>query len=289
MATAHDVLSSMYKKGADRLPEGVKRIPLVRYVRNVLFSSLKSGSAVIQGHRMFLDPQDTLALSIKEVYEPFQTDLVQQEIKPGDTVLDLGAHIGYYTLNFANCVGPNGAVFAFEPNADNFALLQKNVEANGYQNVTMIQKAVSDKTGQTRLYLAKENTGDHRIYDSQDGRPSTAIEIVRLDEYFRNHRGDVHFIKMDIQGAEGNALLGMEKLMRKSRRLKLLTEFWPIGLRRCGTNPAGFLKMLESRGFKLYNIEEDKRTIREVLPSELLINFTPENQKYTNLLCLKKS
>ena len=114
------------------LVERLKRFSVVRAAESFVVSRLRSNVAVVHGHKMFLDPKDSLRLSIFGVYEPFETDLVQHEVGEGDVVLDIGANIGYYTLIFARIVGEGGKVFAFEPDPDNFALLKKNVEASGY-------------------------------------------------------------------------------------------------------------------------------------------------------------
>jgi tRNA G37 N-methylase Trm5 len=125
---------------------------------------------VVQGHKMYLDSKESLDLSIYGVYEEYETDLIKKEIDRGDVVLDLGANIGYYTLLFAKKVGDEGRVYAFEPDPTNFSLLKKNVEINGYRNVVLIQKAVSNKNGKLKLYLNEDNKGDHRFYNSHDGR-----------------------------------------------------------------------------------------------------------------------
>jgi len=115
-------------------------------------------------------------------------------------VVDIGANIGYYTLIFARLVGEQGRVFAFEPDPANFSLLAKNVAVNNYHNVELIQKAVSDQTGNARLYLSPKSTVDHRIYSSNDNRKFIDVEAVRLDDYFLDNNGKIDFIKMDIQG-----------------------------------------------------------------------------------------
>ena len=81
---------------------------------------------------MYLDSKDSNKLSFNEVYEYLVTELVQKEVKMGNVVLDIGAHIGYYALMFAKLVGPHGKVFAFEPEPGNFAILEKNVRVNDY-------------------------------------------------------------------------------------------------------------------------------------------------------------
>lgn len=122
---------------------GIGRLYPIQY----LLKQLKSNFAVVQGHKMFLDSKDSLGLSLKGVHEEFETELVKRMIKRGDVVLDIGANIGYYTLIFAKIVGEDGKVFAFEPDPTNFALLKRNVEINGYKNILLVQKAVSNKSG----------------------------------------------------------------------------------------------------------------------------------------------
>src|SRR5262245_590665 len=116
------------------------------------------------GHRMYLDKLDSLQLSLRKVYEPIETRLVMDLVKPNQVVLDIGANIGYYTLIFSKLVGPGGRVYAFEPHPTNFSLLDRNVQTNGYKNATVVRKAVADATGSLKLYESELNSADHRIY-----------------------------------------------------------------------------------------------------------------------------
>lgn len=282
------ILFSIFKIGVKILSgHGIEKFYPVKATYNFLIRHLKPNIAEADGHTMFLDEIDSLKLSIKGVYEPFETEFAKKEIKKGDVVLDLGANVGYYSLIFAKLVGENGKVFAFEPDPTNFALLKKNVETNGYKNVTLVQKAVSNKTGKIRLYLAEDNKVDQRIYNSHDGRKSIEIEAIRLDEYFKNYNGKIDFIKMDIQGAEGGAIQGMFNLLKKNN-VKIITEFWPIGLKRFGIDPEEYLKLLIELGFKLYEINEQKKKIEPVNIPKLLETYTPEKENYTNLLCAEE-
>jgi FkbM family methyltransferase len=254
---------------------------------DVTLGYLKSSVEVL-GHKMFLDAKDSLLLAAHGVYEPFETDLLQKQIRPGDAVVDVGANIGYYTLLFARRVGPQGRVFAFEPDPTNFDLLQRNVQRNGYTNVTLVRKAVAAQSGKLRLYLCENNKGDHRTYDSHDGRPSLEIEAVSLDDYFIDYRGTLSLIKMDIQGAEEGALRGMKRVLRGHPCVKVATEFWPIGLKRFGTSAQAFLDSLRRQGFQLYHINEAARTLAPADAPELLRMYVPEKENYTNLLCARE-
>lgn len=267
---------------------GLRRLYPIRAVQNHVAFLLKSDHAEVHGHTMFLDSKDSLGLSVYGAYEPFETEFVAGLIQKGDVVLDLGANIGYYTLIFARLVGEEGKVFAFEPDPDNFALLTKNVTANGYRNVTPVQKAVSNETRKVRLYLCEDNKADHRIYASDQGRESIEIEAIRLDDYFEDYEGKIDFIKIDVQGAEGGALEGMQCLLRRNENLKMITEFWPFGLNRFGIEPEDYLRRLLEYGFNIEQLDEHRRRTQPANVAELLATYTPEKENFTNLFCTRE-
>lgn len=269
------------------LGHGLLKLYPVRAIHILIFSHLKSNLVEAQGHKMFLDSKDSLRLSIYGVHEPFETELVKKEIRDGDVVLDIGANIGYYTLIFAKLVGEKGNVFAFEPDPTNFALLKKNVEINGYQNVILVQKAVSNKTEKTRLYLSEDNKADHKIYDAHDGRQSIEIEAIRLDDYFKDYDGRIDFIKMDIEGAEASALQGALNLLKKNKNVKLVTEFWPSALKKSGAEPGEYLNLLIELGFSLYHLNEKEKKIEPIDASESLKTHIIEQKNAANLLCVR--
>jgi len=268
----------------------IKQFYLVRLVHNFMsshiFSHLKRNFANVQGHKMFLDPKDCLCLSIYGVYQPLETALLKREIKRGDVVLDIGANIGYYTLIFAKLVGTEGKVFAFEPEPTNFALLAKNLRINGYTNVVLVQKAVSDKTGKLKLYLHDAPT--HSIHNRYDARASIEIEATRLDDYFKHYDRKISFIKIDVAGAEPTVLLGMSNLLKKNRDVKIMTEFWPGGMK-IGEKPEAFLESLSGHGFKLYHIDNEKMKVELVTITDVLNIYTAEKRNHTNLLCVRQS
>jgi FkbM family methyltransferase len=266
---------------------GLGRIKPIRWAYDRLYQWLKPRWVWVQGHRMFLDKQDTLELATREIYEPLETALLLERLKPGQTFVDIGANIGYYTLLAARQVGPAGRVYAFEPDAENFKLLRKNIEINGYSNVTLIAQAVSSQTGEAKLYLNPLNLGDHRLVDSKDGRASISIQQTALDDYFKQLETPPHFIKMDIQGAEAGALAGMKKLLARASSLILVSEFGPEGLRRFGADPEDYLNTLTLAGFKISEISEKKGALQSVDLKELSSRYPAGDEGYTNLLCEK--
>lgn len=248
--------------------------------------------AWVYGHRMTLDPDDTVVskkLCAEGSFEHLETELVLRDVRAGDVVVDVGANIGYYTLLFARQVGQHGHVYAFEPDPHNFNLLRRNVLQNGYSNVTCVPCAVSDRSGAVRLYRNDGNRGDHRIYDSRDGREAVETACIALDDYFADVARPVNFIKMDIQGAEARALRGMQRVIeRGAADLRMVTEFWPRGLTLCGDDPRQFLEVLRSLGFDVGVIDE---TAGHILPADqqgLLARLPVEpdhDLSFTNLYC----
>jgi FkbM family methyltransferase len=278
----------LYKFGHRLLSgRGLAAFYPVRVLDNVVLRVARPNTVDVLGHRMLLDRLDSLRLSVNGVHEPMETRFVQEHVTHGMTVVDLGANIGYYTLLFAHLVGEQGRVYAFEPDPESFAILQRNVALNGYKNIVTVNRAVSDRAGTVRLYLSPQNRGDHRIYDSQDRRATVDVGTVTLDEYFAQQPTRVDLIKMDIQGAEGLALRGMGHLLKRLDHSTLITEFWPGGLQRSGVSPSSYLAALRGHGFLLQEVNEREGWIMPTTPVDLLARYPAAKDGYTNLVCTR--
>ncbi len=121
------------------------RYSIVTKIMRKTESVLKSDFAVVHGNKMFLDPMDCLNLSISGVYGEFDTELVKEQVKSGNRVIDLGANIGYYSLLFSNLVGKTGAVYSFEPNPNNVKIVEKRVlRLTIFKNITVEQNGASN-------------------------------------------------------------------------------------------------------------------------------------------------
>ncbi len=270
--------------------EGTKN-PLLLWIGKKIIFFLKSDSAEIEGDRIYLDERDSLALSTIGFSEPFIRDTFRKEVKPGEVVVDIGANIGYHTLLLAKLVGNEGKVYAFEPHPENFSLLRKNVEVNGYKNIIIEQKAVSDKKGKVKLYLAGDKrTTRHSLLKYENTKEEwVEAESITLDEYFKDKK--INFIKMDIEGAEHYAVLGMSKLLKKNKKIKMILEFTPARLEELGIKPKEHIKLLQNLGFNLLNVNE-RDTVLENFEvdkiSEHISKRWPGSEN-TNIYCFKKS
>ena len=250
----------------------------------------------MRGKTLNMDLRDqavSAAIFAEGIWEPGETKFIEQSLQPGMVFVDIGANIGYYSLIASSLVGSTGKVFAFEPDPKNFGLLQRNVAANQCQNVFMVQKAVAAVTRQLPLYRSSDNFGDHRTYEPRDknvrqrdsGPAPVAVEAVSLDEYLSGRLTNVDFIKMDIQGSEYDALVGMRRTLRQNPDVTILTEFWPMGLRQAGVAPDHFLDEVKAYGFMVHRLGDEGRP-RESSVAEILSGLS--GNEYTNLVLSRK-
>jgi FkbM family methyltransferase len=266
---------------------GLGNISIVKKTKLYCISHFKENYAEIQGHKMYLDSLFA-PISVTGIWEPVQTEYIKNNVKEGQVVIDLGAHIGYFTLIFAELVGIKGKVFAFEPNPTNYSLLKKNVSINNFLNVTTTQKAVSDETKKLELFLSENNTGDNRIFDANDHKKSIEIESISLIDFFKNYNDQIDFIKMDIQGSEVKALRGMLPLLEKNKTLKIISEFWPYGIRAAGDKPEELLEILVRLGFKINLINHVKKIIEPIEITDLDLTKFKDKDYEENLLFIRE-
>jgi FkbM family methyltransferase len=244
----------------------------------------------IEGHRIHIT-SDYIDLLKGQGYERGTTRVFTELVKEEMNVVDIGANIGYYTLLAARRVGPQGKVYAFEPEPRNFKLLSENLRLNGYENVVPIQKAVSNKAGTTSLFLSPRGSTSHSLLPSRDRSKRTiTIETVTLDEFFAAEGNPaIQVVKMDIEGWEIEALDGMGKLIAGNSPLKMIVEFYPWGLLSRGISPRVLTDKLIELGFTLSAIDEEtgQTTPFDESHLEQLAKFVDRHKSSMNLLCQK--
>jgi len=138
--------------------------------------------------------------------------------RPGQTLVDLGAWVGPYSLLFAHLVSPSGIVYAFEPDPVAREELIFNLKINNLQNVKVIPKCVGDYDG---LAILKSNRPGNSVssisrYGDEKVKWSETVDIVTLDSYFSSRQA-IHGIKIDVEGSELEVLIGARKLLRQFR------------------------------------------------------------------------
>ncbi|HEV7669862.1 MAG TPA: FkbM family methyltransferase [Thermoanaerobaculia bacterium] len=202
-------------------------------------------------------------------WEPYNTVLLQDLLTEGDVFLDVGANLGYFTLVAADRVGPTGRVHAFEPEPENHRFCAENVARNGLSGVATAHRlGLADRPGEQLLFRSSSNHGGHQLVHAlpeHGGSEGIAVPLTTLDHFVAEHpeidRIDV--VKMDVQGYETRALLGMrEQIARHRERLILLVEFSPTLLQSFdedgtagGTGLQRFLRFLADESAVVFGVE----------------------------------
>jgi FkbM family methyltransferase len=172
------------------------------------------------------------------------------------TVVDLGASIGYYTLLASRLVGPSGHVYSFEPDPEANHYLRRNIKENRCENIVVVDKAAAELT-QTVSFVRPEL---ERGFVSAGQKGSMTIEATTMDAFFGGLGWpDVHIVKMDIEGSEESALLGMGDLVRRNPTIQIIMELNQQAMRRAGRTWNQLMATLKDLGFSSgYVIELDR-------------------------------
>jgi FkbM family methyltransferase len=214
------------------------------------------------GARLFIDLCDhVIGLAIlRGGYEQHELAFAKSVLRPGDVAVDVGAHIGFFTIELAQTVGPRGHIYAFEPLPSNAALLEQSIRENYYESrVTLERSAVSNKSGTATLRYAEHslNTGGAFLSEgSVEGLgalSASTVRTVRLDDY--HLRRPVRLIKMDVEGAEPSVVSGARELIARDRPV-IVSEVHPEQLARVSScSPADFVQQLSALGLHAHRIE----------------------------------
>jgi FkbM family methyltransferase len=235
---------------------------------------------------LFIDAADEVIRPFIErhrVWEPGETALLLEWLRPGMTFLDVGAHVGYYTVLAARRVAKGGLVLAFEPSPRNYELLLANVWRNGLTNVVCFPWALSDRMAFLDLFTDERNTGDNRIFHSA-GRQCVQVRGVALD-CVPSIRPPIDVVKIDVQGAEEAVVAGMGTLLGRSPRVRITLEYWPFGLRALGRDERAALHYYRSLGYRLRVQNPEKPGIEELTDDEIVAYCSAyEGVLHTNLV-----
>lgn len=208
---------------------------------------------------------------------------LERTVRPGQTVVDVGANLGVFTLLLSRLVGPSGRVVALEPEPDLFRALDENCRRNGAHQVTRVRAAAGDRQSRGVLHCSRFNSGDNRLSGSWRGA-TIPVEIVTIDETVPHE--PVGFVKIDVQGYELHVVRGMQALVDRSPALQVLFEFWPAGLGYAGSAPGDLLEFFLDRGFSLFELSGDG--LRRVSRDDVLQSITGRAWSWKNLLASRE-
>jgi FkbM family methyltransferase len=217
---------------------------------------------IAPGVRLFIDLSDhVIGLNIlRGQYEQDEIRFVRGLLRPGDSAIDVGGHIGFFTMQMAAAVGPDGRVYAFEPLDANADLLERSILENGFGDRVRFQRAaVGAAPGTATLTFPVETLNSGGAYLLRDGSAPLAgnrkvqVPLVALDAL--DLRRPVRVIKMDVEGAEPQVLRGAARILAEDKPI-ILSELHPTQLERAsGITADQFLAQIAAFGYRAHRLE----------------------------------
>lgn len=160
------------------------------------------------------------------IYEHATVRALRRYVRPGSRCVDVGAHLGYFTILMARIAGPSGRVVAFEAFPDTFRTLEENIALNRLENVVIEPRAVSDAPGTISLVFERKQrfsgTPSAVAYAVEGESDVLDVPAVSLDEYFRQRPDLPQLIKIDVEGAEFAVLCGARETLVRARPVLLV-------------------------------------------------------------------
>jgi FkbM family methyltransferase len=205
-----------------------------------------------------------------------ELDLIPLAVRPGDTVLDLGANYGYYTYPLSRAVGPSGRVYAFEPVPFTYSTLVLVTRFLGARNVTLVPKGCSDAAGTVEFNVPVQKSGapsagQAHIGSRNDDRAGAEqqvkwnrsahvqCEVVALDDYLPRLT-NLSLIKCDIEGAELLAFRGATRTI-ETHKPSIICEINPWFLTGFGLRLEDLIAFFAGRGYGLYHYTDAKKLV----------------------------
>lgn len=251
--------------------------------------------------RMDLDPalrsEESILSFIRAgvLYEADVADVFLRAVRDGDTVFDVGANVGFFTLLGAFLAGPTGRVVSFEPAAENLRRLAANIALNDVANITVVEQPVSDGIEDTAFHLNSDNAGGHSLWapgnfpanaKSREAPRSIAMRTTTIDaEVARLNLAPPRVIKIDTEGAEHKVLAGAAGLLQGRKVPYIVAELHEFGLQQMGSSQAALRGFMAEFGYETFLLYLDgslprlaPRATRISSPFFLNLLFsTPEN------------
>ena len=230
------------------------------------------------------------------IWEPVLSAYLADLLRPGDTVIDIGANVGAHTLFAAHLVGSAGHVHAIEASPHIFAKLQENIRLNGMTNVRLYNVAVTDVAGSALVYLHSDyNLGATTIVPEElvtrEAKPEAVVTALPLQEIVPLEAiKAAKVIKIDVEGAEWLVAKGMASILPElSEQVIIIAEVSPIGLKAFDVSPAVFFKLFTDAGFKAYQFDSEPIPETSRFYRRVVIPYLPPTQHLDRDIVFRRS
>lgn len=226
-------------------------------------------TSVLERYLMWVDLHDRYVSHgcLNDNWEPSETDFFVSRLREGDTVLDIGANIGWFSLVASKHIGPTGSIHSFEPRPQTSKMLAKTISLNGLRSMVHCwEYALTDEPGNIFINwgVDTDNPGGSFISKTfnpvQSGLQSSVIKAVRLDDFLPDIKPDV--IKIDVEGAGPLVFFGAVNALRRGKPV-ILSELYPEQLMRVsGHTSSSYISQMHELGYVCYMLENGRPTSR---------------------------
>ncbi len=235
--------------------------------------NIKEVSTHFIGSKIIVNENDITGRMIinNEIPEEIVFKEFIKHINKNSIIVDIGACYGQYTI-ICSKIASDGLVIAIEPNPYHFLMLQKGIKLNNLKNVILLNVALSDFQGTSKLFMSDKHLEGSTLFEEKLNeeledveRISTDVNVITLDKLLSQLNIDhnkIDIIKMDSEGSEMKILKGSKQILNESKNLKLLTEFGTYAISASNENPKEFLNLLITR-FKNVRILELNKIINK--------------------------
>ena len=271
-----------FYKTIERIPKGFKlrlaRTPLLGIYRRVstfIGQGVPEGykviqSGVLEGKFLYIGPASSRGYSsvmeyLAGNYEPGLAEAMQKYGRPGTTVLDIGAHFGYFSLILSQCVGAEGRCIAFEALSENAEKISKTVYANTVENIQVENLAISDEDGNVSFEISSNSFMGKLKASAADSQFEfkdrlVSVKAMTLDSYVNcSGLDNISLIKIDVEGAERKVVRGGNKTILNHKPV-LLVEVHSF--ENAGVHAQPFIFDLINLGYRIYHLANNA----EILP-----------------------
>lgn len=247
-------------------------------IREAFIAAAKSNDGkykkyVVHGYQIYLNISESIMMYARalERFEPAKFAFLKRFLKPGMVFVDVGANKGDFSLLAAKHVGPEGKVIAFEPEPGNCSWIRKSIGANGFRNIVLMEKALSDRTGAANLYLGKKS-GWHTLKEGMENRGEGVISVstCTLDDVL-DDTCDV--MKIDVEGAENDVMGGALGTIRKDRPV-ILMDLHP----QLGADVGKIHRLFAHESYIPFDMTDLKAPLQRLPSTPIDVLFFPEER-----------
>ena len=267
--------------------------PPLRAAANGIIRLLLPRTVRVDTARIWLNKKDPVvsgALTFR-VYERDEIRFFRACFRPHMNFVDVGANVGLYTGLALSTPGFAGTILCLEPHAESRYFLEKTIKGNtaprlnGVKNPVIVSALAADnKKATLALHKNPENKGDNRIYPDPLLIQAEIVQTDTLDSICAYYGiTGINFIKIDVQGAEARVISGARQILSGSPDCIMMTEFWPYGLSKCGSEAEHYLNDLQGLGFSLYELHG--RQLTPIEPHSLIQRTF--GRRYANIVGFK--